>query len=397
MPPVINNAADLIRNINAGSSFELTANNEIKKQGFFAKLLQSIGDAIWRSAEAIQERQANLDAAMADMLRGTESLPNLTQQNLLDAADKLPTAFESTLASIQSRLDIAQFPKGTKSIAQTILDKTEDAQAAKSVGTWKDSEQISAKDMQKFNAALKNEMNNYLKDVLRNGENFDTQEGISKQLMTDASREVITIKGKTYTGTGDNDERAINALKDVIQDPGARRLVSTLMCQTSLGSISTALSQGVLADEKGFVPQGLPKSNDTYMIGGGAATGLAEYSTNVAVQTSGGTPGHPEKATITLTQKLPIQLLEAKSNKLEDKLAGNVYVTLVQECTLGKHPSISDLKVNFSYLGPNDPAPNRDHIVEEPQGNDSAPILGQITGEFKQQLEQRLNAGLLKP
>ena len=36
MPPVINNAADLIRNINAGSSFELTANNEIKKQGFFA-------------------------------------------------------------------------------------------------------------------------------------------------------------------------------------------------------------------------------------------------------------------------------------------------------------------------------------------------------------------------
>ena len=116
MPPVINNAADLIRNINAGSSFELTANNEIKKQGFFAKLWQSIGDAIWRSAEAIQERQANLDAAMADMLRGTESLPNLTQQNLLDAADKLPTAFESTLASIQSRLDIAQFPKGTKSI-----------------------------------------------------------------------------------------------------------------------------------------------------------------------------------------------------------------------------------------------------------------------------------------
>lgn len=379
MAPVISSAADLIRNINAGNSFELTANNEIKTQGFFAKLWQNIGDKLWRSTDQINARQSQLDAAMADMLRGAESLPNLTQQNLLDAAYTLPKSLEQTLSNISTRLNISEFPRGTKPIAVTILKKTGDVEMAKSVETWKDSDQIPEKDMQKFSGQIKDDMNNYMMEQFKQEENF--KDGVSNQLIKDAERQIITVGDQTYIGR-DGDTRAIDAFKKNIQEPEARRFVSSLMCQTGLTTISNVLNNGTFPDGKGFVPQGLPKSNESFLIAGGSSTSSAEYSTNITLQTSGGVPGNPEKATITLTQKIPVQFTDSDSSKPEDVIMGNVNVTLVQECTLGKNPSISDFKVKISYEGP------KGSILDNAN---RPPVLNRLPDNFTQQLGQQLN------
>ena len=103
----INNASDLIRNINAGEKFELTGNNQIKTQGWLSSFFQRIGDK-FRSAASINARQARLDDAMANMLRSAEPMPNVTQSNLYQAQTNLSPAFTKTLEQIQSRLYATQ-------------------------------------------------------------------------------------------------------------------------------------------------------------------------------------------------------------------------------------------------------------------------------------------------
>ena len=99
----INNASDLIRNINAGSKFELAGNGQIKTQGWLSSFLQGIRDK-FRSAATINARQARLDDAMANMLRSSEPMPDITQPNLYQAQTKISPAFAKTLEQIQSRL-----------------------------------------------------------------------------------------------------------------------------------------------------------------------------------------------------------------------------------------------------------------------------------------------------
>ncbi|MCR5562573.1 MAG: hypothetical protein K6F46_04260 [Desulfovibrio sp.] len=354
----ITNAADLVRNINAGSSLTVTENNQVKTQGFFSKLWQSIGDSLWRSAEEINQRQAKLDLAMAAMLSGNDPLPNLTQKNLLTASQKLSPQFESTLEQIQNRIDIAQFPAGQKGLAQGILKRTNDAKLAKSIGTWQSSKEADPKSMEKFNAFLKEDTNNYLKEFKENPKNFD-KDGVACQLGgsgADGTRSTFRLNGHVIVGSDENKGKpVIDEFKKIITGKPQRQLVSTLLTQANQANLFGIIGTGMMPDgssvPKGFPP--LPKFSGDLTLMTNKERGV--FSLN----TSGGTPGKPDKATVSYIIKYPVQCpdageMEGTGLKYGSSIAGYVKVEVQMECDLkGNPPTVRGVKADYGYEGIN--------------------------------------------
>ena len=354
----ITNAADLVRNINAGSSFTVTDDNKVKTQGFFSKLWQSIGDKLWRSAEEINQRQAKLDLAMAAMLSGNDPLPNLTQKNLLAASQKLSPQYESTLEQIQNRIDIAKFPAGQKGLAQGILKRTNDAKLAKSVGTWQSSKEADPKSMEKFNAFLKEDINSYLKKFNGNSVNFD-KDGVANQLGgagADGTRSTFRLNGHVVVGTDENKGKpVVDEFKRMITGKPQRQLVSTLLTQANQANLFGIIGTGMMPDgssvPKDFPP--LPKFSDDLTLMSNRERGV------FSLTTSGGTPGKPDKATVSYVIRYPVQCPDAGEMvgtglKYGSSIAGYVRVEVQMECDLkGNPPKVSEVKADYGYEGIN--------------------------------------------
>ena len=248
------------------------------------------------------------------------------------------------MANIQSRLEIAKFPSGRKEIAQSILQKGGDEATAKMVGSWKSSKDQNPAAMQKFSRAVMEDTAKYLKKFLKDHENFNkTNDSLPNQLYADASQQILVVNGKEFPGNDTNQGKpGINAFKGAVKDPAARAFLGVLLTQTNIG----ALQQNMLPNGSPMTKDypRFPNVQDPFLLG------TTDQQMQYTLTTSGGTTGHPEKATVTVEAKYPIRYTEASEpeSKGQDVVG---YITIRQEfsCNLGKSPRITDAKFDCDF------------------------------------------------